>query len=215
MIDINLFYASLPLLLKGAGTSLVIAFGAMCIGLVGGTFLAIAQRSKFKLLYWFANTYITLVRGTPMLIQIWLMLTIFSALGLWNVLLVAITAIGLNSAAYMSQTIRAGINAVSKGQIEAATVLGFNSTQTWRLIILPQAFRAILSPLSSEIITLIKDSSLASIIGVYELLKEGKTIITQTYEPFTVYCAVGLIYLCMTGLVSIIFNMIERKTSHA
>ena len=79
---------------------------------------------------------------------------------------------------------------------------------------MPQAFRAILPPLASEVITLIKDSSLASIIGVYELLKSGKIIITQTYDPITIYLAVGLIYLLLTGLVSLVFDVIERKIKH-
>ena len=214
MINLELFINSLPLLFQGALTSLIIAFSAMCIGLIGGTILAIAQKSNLKPIKYLANIYIILIRGTPMLIQIWLMLTIFSTFGIWNLLLVAIFAIGLNSAAYMSQTIKAGINAVGKGQIEAAKVLGFNNVQTWRLIILPQAFRAILPPLASEVITLIKDSSLASIIGVYELLKSGKIIITQTYDPITIYLAVGLIYLLLTSLVSLAFDVIERKSKY-
>lgn len=215
MINSKLFFNSLPLLVKGATTSLVIAFGALCLGLIGGTLLAIAQRSKVKFIKILANSYINLVRGTPMLIQIWLMLSIFSYFGLWNLLMVAIFAIGLNSAAYMSQTIKAGINAVGKGQLEAADVLGFTDYQKWRLIILPQAFRAIISPLANEIITLIKDSSLASVIGVTELLKEGKNIISITYDPFTIYLGIGLLYLFMTGTVAFIFDLIERKIKHA
>jgi len=211
MINFELLIKSIPLLIKGASISLLIAFGAMCLGLFGGTIIAVMQRSKNKFFRIFANSYVTIVRGTPMLIQIWLMLTFFSLLGIWNILAVAVVALGLNSAAYMSQTINAGICAVGKGQIEAAQVLGFNSNQIWRLIVLPQAFRAVISPMANEIITLIKDSSLASVIGVYELLKEGRTIISQTYDPFTVYFAVGILYLIMTGLVSLMFKHLERK----
>ena len=215
MINTKLFLESLPLLVDGAKISLVIAFGSLCLGLLGGTILAIAQRSSIKLIRFLASSYINLVRGTPMLIQIWLMLSIFSYFGLWNLLAVAIFAIGLNSAAYMSQTIKGGIDAVGKGQLEAAGVLGFSDFQKWRLIILPQAFRAIISPLSNEIITLIKDSSLASVIGVTELLKAGKNIISITYDPFTIYLGIGLLYLLLTGMVAFIFSLIERKIKHA
>ncbi len=215
MINTKLLLESLPLLVDGAKISLGIAFGALCLGLLGGTILAIAQRSSINLIKFLASSYINLVRGTPMLIQIWLMLSIFSYFGFWNLLAVAIFAIGLNSAAYMSQTIKGGIDAVGKGQLEAASVLGFNDFQKWRLIILPQAFRAIISPLSNEIITLIKDSSLASVIGVTELLKAGKNIISVTYDPFTIYLGIGLFYLLLTGVVAFIFGLIERKIKHA
>jgi His/Glu/Gln/Arg/opine family amino acid ABC transporter permease subunit len=215
MINTKLLLESLPLLVNGAKISLGIAFGALCLGLLGGTILAIAQRASIKLIKFLASSYINLVRGTPMLIQIWLMLSIFSYFGVWNLLAVAIFAIGLNSAAYMSQTIKGGIDAVGKGQLEAASVLGLNDFQKWRLIILPQAFRAIISPLSNEIITLIKDSSLASVIGVTELLKAGKNIISITYDPFTIYLGIGLLYLLLTGVVAFIFGLIERKIKHA
>ena len=180
MIDIKLIQESLPLLLRGALVTLQIAaFGAL-IGIIGGTLLGVAQTAKSRLARWLVTLYVTIIRGTPMLIQITFAFYVLPQLGIslpafW----VAVVAIGLNSAAYVSQIIRAGIKSIGKGQIEAGRVLGLTNMQITRHIVLPQAFRVIIPALGNEFITLVKDSSLASVIGVVELSKEGHFIRTH------------------------------------
>jgi ABC-type amino acid transport system permease subunit len=126
----------------------------------------------------------------------------------------AILSIGLNSGAYISQIILSGINSVNKGQIEAAKALGFSQFQTTRFIVLPQAIRNILPALGNEFVTLIKDSSLASTIGVYELSKQGSIIISQTFDAPTIYIVIGLIYLIMTSTISIAISFLGGKLKY-
>lgn len=212
MIDFKLIQESLPLLLYGALVSIQIAaFGAL-IGILLGTLLGLAQTSKSKILRWLSTIYVTIIRGIPMLIQILAAFYILPQLGIvipafW----VAVIAIGLNSAAYVSQIIKAGIRSIGKGQIEAGRVLGLSGTQITRFIILPQAFRIVIPALGNEFITLIKDSALASTIGVVELTKEGIFIRGRTYDSITVFFAVACIYLVITTTFSLIINWIEKR----
>lgn len=213
MIDFTLIAHYLPLLLKGAITTLHIAFMSCCLGLTAGTLLALAQANGSKFLQTLVNFYITIIRGTPMLIQIaFFYYAIIPALGLHlSPLYAAIIAIGINSSAYISQVIRSGIASVGKGQLEAARVLGFSKMQSIRYIVLPQAFRMIIPSLGNEFITLIKDSSLAYTIGVVELYKQGLTMKSQTFDTMTTFTAVALIYLTLTTILSSVMNAIERK----
>lgn len=212
MIDTTLIFDSLPTLLKGASMSLGIAFASCCIGMIFGTFLGIAYLIRSKWVRVPLAIYVSLFRGTPMLVQIMFVFYVLPEAGIqlpgfWC----AVVAIGLNSAAYISQTVRSGINAISPGQMEAAKVLGMTSWQAKRYILLPQVFRIISPSLGNELITLVKDSSLASIIGVMELSKEGSIIRSQTYDAFTVLLTVSLIYLVMTTTLSIILKLIEKR----
>jgi len=213
MIDIELLKASIPALLKGAQATITLAAGSCVIGLGFGLLIALAQTSKSTILKTLVHIYITIIRGTPMLIQIAFMYYgILPLIGLalspfWT----ALIAIGLNSAAYVSQVLKSGILSIGKGQLEAAKVLGLTQMQTVRYIIVPQALRAVLPALGNEFITLIKDSSLASTIGVVELFKEGSIIISQTYDALTVYVGVALTYLVLTSTLSAIVYRLERK----
>jgi polar amino acid transport system permease protein len=215
MINFELLFRYYPFLVAGVITSLQIAFMSCCIGTFLGTILGVVLARKNKIIKFFAQGYVSIIRGTPMLIQVTGTYFILRSIGvpipaLWS----AILSIGLNSAAYLSQTILSGIMSVSKGQIEAAQTLGFTSAQTIRYIIFPQAIRAVLPNLESEIVTLIKDSSLASTIGVYELTQQGQIIISQTYDTPTVFFAIGLIYLILTTTVTILMSVINKKINY-
>lgn len=215
MINFDLLLKYYPLLVSGVVTSLQIAFIGCGIGTVVGTGLGIILAGDKKIPKLFAQIYVSIIRGTPMLIQILGTYFILRSMGIsipaiWS----AIISIGLNSAAYLSQTILSGIRSVGKGQIEAAKTLGFTPAQTIRYIIFPQAVRTILPNLESEIVTLIKDSSLASIIGVYELTKQGEIITSQTYDALSVYFAIGLIYLLLTTTVTILMSLLNRKINY-
>lgn len=212
MIDFSLIIESFPLLARGALVSLQIASLGALIGTTLGTTLALAQTSKNKPLQWFVMLYITIIRGTPMLIQVMFAPLIFPQLGMtlppfW----LAILIIGLNSAAYVSQIIKAGIKSVHKGQIEAGRVLGLSTMQITRYIILPQAFRVVIPALGNEFVTLIKDSSLASTIGVVELTKEGIFIRAKTFDAISTFVGVALVYLMLTTTLSLFISWLEQR----
>ncbi|MBV8660845.1 MAG: amino acid ABC transporter permease [Candidatus Dependentiae bacterium] len=215
MINFDLLLKYYPLLVSGVITSLQIAFISCGIGTIVGTGLGIILAGDKKVPKLFAQMYVSIIRGTPMLIQILGTYYILRSIGipipaLWS----AIISIGLNSAAYLSQTILSGIKSVGKGQIEAAKTLGFTPAQTIRYIVFPQAIRTVLPNLESETVTLIKDSSLASIIGVYELTKQGEIITSQTYDVVSVYFAIGLTYLLLTTTVTILMSLLNKKINY-
>ncbi|MDP3889233.1 MAG: amino acid ABC transporter permease [bacterium] len=211
-MNITLAIESLPALLRGAFVSLQIAAISCSIGLILGTILGLIYSGKNVLLRLIVGTYVTIIRGTPMLIQILIVYYVLPQFGMaippfWS----AALAIGLNSSAYICNIVRAGISSVSKGQIEAAKVLGLNTAQTTRYIILPQAIRVMLPALGNEFVTLLKDSSLASIIGVVELSKEGSIIRSLTYDTITIFSIVALIYLVMTSILSLGIIKLEQR----
>ena len=209
MIDFALLNSALPLLAQASMTTLTIAFFSTLLGLCGGTAIALAEQSHIRLLRLVAAFYVSIVRGTPMIVQI-----VFLSYGLnlpFPPIVVAIIAIGLNSSAYVSQTIKTGINSVAKGELEAAQVMGIKRRDIMRYLILPQAFRAIFPSLGNEFVTLIKDSSLAYIIGVHELFKESRNLMNVTYDVFTVYVAVTLFYLVLTYSVTLLLKQYEKS----
>ncbi len=212
MINFTIIINALPDLLHGALVSLAIAALALAIGFIGGTGLAIVQTSKNKFLRALVTFLVTIIRGTPMLVQIVFFYYLLSVIGInLSAFVAAVIAIGINSSAYVSQIIRAGILSVSKGQIEAAKTLGIKRRDLMRYIILPQALRVVLPALGNESVTLIKDSSLASLIGVMELYNQGKVVISHTYDALTIYCAIAAIYLIMTTTLSYCFNRLEKR----
>lgn len=212
MIDFDLMYQSLPSLLQGAALSCQIAAMACLLGLVVGIPLAFCEVSSYWPVRWFVWLYVNLFRGTPMLVQI---LFVYYVLPQFGVMIppiwAATLAIGLNSSAYISQIIRGGISAVPYGQVEAAYTLGMNPFATKRYIVFPQAIRVALPGLGNELVTLVKDSSLASIIGVMELSKEGSVIRSKTYDAFSVLLAVSCIYLVMTSFLSLCVTLYEAR----
>jgi His/Glu/Gln/Arg/opine family amino acid ABC transporter permease subunit len=213
MINIELISKSLPQFICGTEMTLTIAAFSGLIGIIVGTILGFMQTSENIALRTIAKTYATIIRGIPMLIQI--MFVRYALLPGLNItvsaLCAAIIAIGINSSAYVSQIIRSGIQAVGRGQTEAAQVLGMSPWLIKRYIIFPQALRIVLPALGNEFITLIKDSSLASVIGVMELFKEGKNIINSGYDAISIYIAIGVIYLILTSTLSFYVNALERK----
>jgi His/Glu/Gln/Arg/opine family amino acid ABC transporter permease subunit len=212
MIDFSVITSYWPLLLAGTLVSLQIAAGSCFIGIVGATLLAFGHLYGNRLVRAAVFLYVTVVRGTPMLIQIACAVFVFPQLGISLSLFWAATfAIGFNSSAYLSQIFISGIASVSAGQVEAAHVLGFTQFQTMRYIVIPQAVRLLLPALTNEFITLIKDSSLASTVGVMELTKQGSYIKNETYDALTVYGIVALIYLCLTSLVAYGVSYIEKR----
>lgn len=212
MINIDLILKSLPILLRGTTYTLLIAAGSCAIGLMLGLVLGTIQARSQGITKNIIQVYVTLIRGTPMLMQILFLFMVLPKIGFHlSAINTAIVAIGLNSGAYISQIIRAGILSINPGQAEAAHVLGLTKLQTLRYIILPQAIRVVVPSLGNEFITLVKDSSLASTIGVAELFKEGRAISYATFDVVSILFAVGLIYLALTSMISLIMHRIEKR----
>ncbi len=212
MISLLFIKTYYPLLLKGLFVSLQLAFYSCIIGAVLGILFGICLAQKIRIVYPCLQVYVLVVRGTPMLIQIAALYYILFYIGLgicafWA----AVLSIGFNSAAYVSQIVVAGIQAVGRGQVEAAKTLGFNNIQIIRFIVLPQAMRVVFPALGNELVTLIKDSSLASTIGVCELTKQGGIIASQTYNIPALYLMMGFLYLLVTTTVSFLFSRIEKR----
>jgi polar amino acid transport system permease protein len=212
MIDSTLLKTALPALLQGSLITVQITAIAWSIGSVFGMVLGCIHVYAPQPIRWLLSAHITLIRGTPMLIQITFLYYVLPTFGItlsnfWT----AVIAIGINSSAYISQIVVSGIKAVNIGQIEAAQVLGFPPFSIAQNIVLPQAIRIMIPSFAGECITLLKDSSLASIIGVMELYKEARSIINQSYDVITIFFMVAVLYLIMTTLISILFHLIERK----
>lgn len=206
-------------LLKGASLSLMIAASTLTIGLLLGTTIAWIRIGKSKALKVLATFYVEVIRGTPMLLQIsilylaipYLYRIIFDSYLPVNPLVMGIIAIGLNSAAYMSEVIRASINSIDKGQWEAGKSLGLDNKKLMSKIILPQAYKRVIPPLVNEFIVLIKDSSLISTIGVVELMKSAGVLTNKYYDLFTPLIGAALMYLVMTMTISFFADKLERK----
>lgn len=212
MIDFTLIWESLPALFHGTIISLQITSIAALVGICLGSLLAALETTKSVALRAFVGTYVTLFRGTPMLVQI---LFVYYVLPQFGVMVppfwAASLAIGLNSAAYISQILKSGIQSIPKGQFEAAATLGLNPLATMRYILFPQAFRMALPSLGNELVTLVKDSSLASIIGVMELSKEASIIRSRTYDAFSILLAISLIYLLLTSVIAYCLKTYEKR----
>ncbi|MFM1842649.1 MAG: Gln/Arg/Lys/His-binding protein and permease protein [Cyanobacteriota bacterium] len=205
-------------LIRGAGITVLLTAFAVFFGLLGGTAIALALISPIKALQWLCRIYVEFFRGTPMLVQLFIIYfglpALFKGLGLeWTLdrFPAAVLALSLNVAAYLAEIIRGGIQSVEQGQWEACQSLGMTPWQTLQDIIFPQAFRRILPPLGNEFITLIKDTSLTAVIGFNELFREGQLVVATTYKAFEVYVAVALVYLVLTTLSSFAFKALESR----
>ncbi len=210
----NLLY-----LLKGTAYSIGIALLSLLFGLILGILGSSGKKSKHTILKVIANIYVEIIRGTPLLLQILVIFSIIPSLYTAitgkviriNPYLIGVVAMSINSGAYQTELIRSGINAVDKGQDEACQTLGLSHFQTMKLVILPQAFKHIVPPLISELITLIKDTSLISTIGAVELLKGAQILGANYYDVTTPYCIAGVYYLVVTILISLIGKKIEKR----
>ena len=204
--------------MSGAGVTLQLTVAATLFGSVLGIALSLARLSKVKPLSWLARIYIDFVRGTPLLVQLVIIYFGFPALvkstgsGQFSVSqwAAAIIGLSLNSAAYLAEIFRAGIQSIEVGQKEAAESLGLEPWQAMRYVIFPQALRRMIPPLGNEFIILLKDTSLVAFIGYQELLRQGQLVVATNFRPFEIYLTVAFIYLVMTLLSSQFFSWLER-----
>lgn len=203
-------------LFYGLLTTLYITFFALILGLVLGFFIAMVksvykETGKLKYLDKICDIYLTVIRGTPVVVQLLIIYFVIFASARVDKTFVAIITFGINSGAYQAEIFRSGIESIPKGQFEAGRSLGFNYPQTMILIILPQAFKNILPTLGNEFISLLKETSVAGYIALEDLTKGGDIIRSRSYSPFMPLLAVGLIYLLLVMLLTYGIKVLERR----
>ncbi|CCI86065.1 glutamine ABC transporter substrate binding permease protein [Lactobacillus pasteurii DSM 23907 = CRBIP 24.76] len=205
----------LPYFIKGLGYTVIITIFSVLIGVILGTVFALMRLSNVKILHGLAVAYIEFIRGTPQMVQI---LFVYFGVGYLisnlSAVVAGIIAIGLNSAAYVAEDIRSGIESIAKGQTEAARSLGLSQAKTYRYVIIPQALKNIWPALGNEFITLLKDSSLVSVIGVSELMYQTQLVQTSTYRGVLPLFIAMVIYFIMTFTLSRILNYFEKRMKH-
>lgn len=213
-LDFSFLKEYFPVFLDGAMWTLMISAITVILGSILGMLLCIMKRSKIKILNFISTSYVEVIRGTPLLLQIYIVYFGLPSFGLQlEVLPSCIIAISLNSAAYVSEIIRAGIEAVDKGQLEAARSLGMNEAIAMRLVVFPQAIKNILPPIGNEFVAIIKESSMASTIGVAELMYSSKMVTGATYKGFEPLMIIAIFYFIMTFTLGRIMAYLEKRFS--
>lgn len=214
-------------LLEGLKNTIIISLLAVLIGVVIGVVVASVRSTYdkngaamklrggfgykvFAFFNWLCNLYLTVIRGTPMVVQLLIMYFIVFASST-NGLMVAVISFGINSGAYLAEIFRSGIMSVDAGQFEAGRALGFNYFQTMVYIIIPQMFKIVLPTLCNEFIALIKETAVAGYVGIRDLTKAGDEIRGRTFSAFMPLIAVALVYLCMVMLLTKLVSLLERR----
>ena len=205
---------------EGLGTTYIVSFFAVIVGVVIGVLIAVVRSSADKLerpplvvkiLNAVCRLYLTVIRGTPAMIQLLIMYYVVFAVHDPGKMITAIIAFGLNSAAYVAEIVRSGIMSIDQGQFEAGRSLGFNYRQTMLLIILPQAFKNVLPALANEFITLLKETSISGYIAIPDLTKGGDIIRSQTYDAFLPLFGVAVIYLVLVMILTAGVHKLETR----
>ena len=211
--NFDLVVNSFPLLLVGAGVTIKITALSVALGVVIGLFVGIARISRIKILRVLAAIYVDFFRGTPLLVQIFLVYFALPVITGQRVdpFVAAIGSCGINSGAYVAEIFRAGILAVDGGQNEAARSLGLSSWQSMKLVVLPQAIKNILPALANELVTMVKESSICSVLGMTELIWGAKTVATTTYKTLSPYVLAALVYFVINYPAGKAIEAIERR----
>ena len=204
-------------MLEGLGNTLIITFGALVIGVAIGTLVAVTKyycegNKKLRIINWLCDVYTTVIRGIPMTV---LLLLFFFVLfvSARNGVPVAVAAFGINSGAYMAELIRSGINAVDKGQMEAARSLGLSKGQAMAKVIMPQAIKYILPAIGNECIALLKETSVAGYVAVTDLTRAGNLVRNNTHDAFNPLMVVALVYLIMVVGLTTLMQKLEQRLS--
>lgn len=212
LFDFALIFESVPFLLKGALYTVQVSLLAITLGLLLGWVFGLAAVSSLRWLRAITWAYVQFIRGTPLLVQIFL---IYFGLPVFGVDIPAfwsgVIALGLNSGGFQAEIVRAGIESIDRGQTEAARSIGMSRFEALVFILVPQAIRRVIPPLTNELITLTKSSSLLSAIAALELTHAGQLIIARTFAPFEIYAAVAVLYLVIIALLSRVSAVLERR----
>ncbi len=213
-MDIQTLLKALPAFLLGTQRTITLTLVAVFFGLILGLILALARLSKVGFFNYFAKFYIWLFRGTPLLLQIFFIyyaLPTFTPIGIPQYP-AAFIALSLNSGAYLAEIIRAAIQSIDKGQMEASKALGMSYGQAMKRIVIPQSYRRLIPPVGNEIIALLKDSSLVSVIAITELMRTT-TIMANSSGLAIYYLPSAVLYLTITSLFTFVFAKLEKRYS--
>lgn len=214
LFNIEVAIEALPFILEGAWYTLLIAIVSMLLALFLGLFVALARMNKLTLISFPTRLFISFMRGTPLLVILFILYFGFPMVGIdMQPLTAAIIGISIHFSAYTAEVIRSAISSVAKGQWEAAETLRMTYWQTMRRIILPQGTRIALPPLSSIFMDIIKGTSLAMVITVSEMFYRAKVVVGQTYESLTLYILVALIYWAICSVVTLLQDYLEKKAN--
>lgn len=202
----------MPYFLKGLLTTLQVSACAIILGIIVAIVLTAMRLTHSRTLHNIASVYVSFMRGTPILVQLFVIFYSVSVMGL-NIppFLTGVIALSLNTGAYSAEIIRGGLNAIPKGQYEAAEVLGISSVKMYARIILPQVFVIELPPLISEFINVIKMSPQVSIIAVVELTRIGQQMVTSTYKPIPIYLTLAGMYFLLATFLEILVGVLKKK----
>ncbi len=203
-------------LVEGLGVTLVVTLFAVIIGIALGFFVAIIRSTydktgSLKILNIICNLYLTIIRGTPAMVQLLIMYYVIFASTSLDKVVVAILTFGINSGAYVAEIVRSGIMSIDNGQFEAGRSLGFSYRKTMWYIIIPQAFKNVLPALANEFIVLLKETSICGYIGLMDLTRGGDIIRSRTYEAFLPLIAVALVYLALVMILTHFVRLLERR----
>jgi cystine transport system permease protein len=205
-----------PVMLQGAGYTVVFALASMLGGLALGFPTAIMRMSPWAIVRWPAALYVSLMRGTPLLVQIFVIYYGLPSIGIeLSPVTAGVLALSLNSGAFLSESLRGAIQSISPGQWRASYSLGLSYWQTLQHVVLPQALRVAAPSMSNTLISLIKDTSLVSVITMTELMLATKEVIATTFRPLPLYIAAALLYWCMSLLFEALQRALERRLNRA
>ena len=211
-MDFTFYQTYLPILTKGAVLTVALTMLSSFFGTILGLISALARISKNAVLKSISQFYTWAIRGTPLLLQLYFIYYGLPQLGIrLNAFPAAAIGMSFCAGAYISEIIRAGIESIDIGQMEAARSLGMTYFQAMHRIILPQAYRRLIPPMGNEIIALMKDTSLASTLAMVELMRSARQIDAATLRSLETYIAAGILYLAMTTVLTLVFNRVEHK----
>ena len=211
-IDWGVVVYAIPLLAEGLVATLKISALAIVFGTILGIVLGLASVVPFAPVRWLVRAYVDFVRGTPLLIQVFLVYFFLPAVGInMTEFWAGVTALALNAGGFIAEIVRAGLSAIPKGQTEAAMALGLRPMQILVLVLLPQIARPCLPPVTNELISLVKGSSLLSVISVYELTRAGQAIISERFVPVELYALIALYYYAVISALAFLSRFLERR----
>lgn len=211
-MDFQFIKSSVPILMEGALITIELTILTVFFGTIIGIIGALFKTSKYKILRYIVGFYTWIIRGTPMLLQIFIIYFGLPSIGIeMQPMTAGILALSINCGAYMTEIIRGGIQSIDKGQFEAAKTLGLTYSQTMLHIIIPQTMRIILPSIGNEFITINKDTSIVSTITLVELMRNAQVIASSTFRAMDAYLLAGIFYLMMTTVLTLIFSKIEKK----
>ena len=210
--DWSVIWYAFPYMVEGAVVTLEISLIAMVLGMAVGTLLGLMSLSNVGPLRWVIRSYVYFVRGTPALVQVFLVYFALPVIGIdippfWG----GVAALSFNAAGYIAEIVRAGVGSIDVGQTEAAMAIGMTNRQKLVHILLPQSLRRITPPLTNEMITLVKGSSLLSVISISELTRSAQVIIAERFTPFELYAALAVFYLVIVSVLSVLSELMERR----